>query len=297
MRAFNHEKPWKVSLHGGHSGDFCEHAEGSLREILEAAVKENYHTFGVTEHAPRLESRFLYPDELEKGFTVEKLVSDFEQYHKMLSALVEEFSDRIVILRSFEAEIIPSNSYVKVMKGYKEKYTCDYMLGSVHYVNDIIIDLGIEPFERALEMHGGLDSLAIRYYETVARMVEELRPDVVGHFDLIRRYGHQFGSVDTPGIRKMAEEALQVVKEYDCILDLNTSGYRKGLGGPYPAPWILDLANRMGVGFCFGDDSHSPIMVGAGVEEARDYLLQNGIKTVTVLTKESGNMVKKIVPL
>ncbi len=32
--------PWKVSLHGGHSGQFCDHAKGSLREIVEAAIEQ-----------------------------------------------------------------------------------------------------------------------------------------------------------------------------------------------------------------------------------------------------------------
>src|SRR5438045_1413741 len=44
-RAVNPEN-WRVSLHGGHSGEFCDHAEGTLREILTAAVAAGYHTFG-----------------------------------------------------------------------------------------------------------------------------------------------------------------------------------------------------------------------------------------------------------
>jgi hypothetical protein len=42
----------------------------------------------------------------------------------------------------------------------------------------------------------------------------------------------------------------------------------------------------MGIGFCFGDDSHRVSDVGAGLPEARDYLLSCGVPTVTVLTKE-----------
>ena len=26
--------PWKVSLHGGHSGAFCDHARGTLEQVL-----------------------------------------------------------------------------------------------------------------------------------------------------------------------------------------------------------------------------------------------------------------------
>ncbi|HEX6202492.1 MAG TPA: histidinol phosphatase, partial [Thermoanaerobaculia bacterium] len=53
-------RPWRVSLHGGHSGEFCDHATGTLAEVLEAAVAAGYAIFGVSEHAPRSDPRFLY---------------------------------------------------------------------------------------------------------------------------------------------------------------------------------------------------------------------------------------------
>jgi histidinol-phosphatase (PHP family) len=64
---------WKVSLHGGHSGEFCEHATSTLREVLEAAVAFGYHTFGVSEHVPRSQDRFLYRTEREKDYTPDRL--------------------------------------------------------------------------------------------------------------------------------------------------------------------------------------------------------------------------------
>ena len=57
---------WKVSLHGGHSGAYCDHATGSLTEVLDAAVAFGYSTFGVTEHAPRVHEKFLFEEEIRK---------------------------------------------------------------------------------------------------------------------------------------------------------------------------------------------------------------------------------------
>ena len=44
---------------------------------------------------------------------------------------------------------------------------------------------------------------------------------------------------------------------------------RKGLGHPYPARHIVRTAMEMGIPFCFGDDSHGPAQVGAGIADAR----------------------------
>lgn len=288
---------WMISLHGGHSSEFCDHAQSPLREVLEAAVRAGYHTFGVTEHAPRVEARFLYPNEVALGWDVPKIIADFERYAQTLPALVEEFADRLVVLRGFEIEVVPAASYVQLMQDYRRRYQFEYIVGSVHYVDEISIDGSMEDFQRAVEACGGLEPLAIRYYRTVAQMVEALRPEVIAHLDLIKLRGHRFGSLETPAIRRAAEEALAVVRETGGILEVNTAGYRKGLGEPYPASWLVQIAHRMGIGFCFGDDSHCVEQVGFGIEAARKHLLLNGVRSVTVLAREDGEIVREVVPL
>lgn len=297
----NHEMnpsiPWKVSLHGGHSGDFCDHATGSLREILSAAVQVGYSTFGVSEHVPRVEQRFLYDNERALGWDVEKLKSDFERYTQMLPALQAEFEDRIEVLFGFEAEVIPSQTYPPLMNAHRQNHPFDYMVGSVHYVREVSIDGSLHTYEQAIETCGGLENLAIEYYETVADMAQALKPEVVGHLDVIRKNAAPYGSVETPAILRAAERALEAIRACGAILDLNLAGIRKGLGTPYPAPWLLNKAHAMGVPFCFGDDSHSPSEVGDLLEEGRAYLLKHGITTITALTKRGGALEKRVIGL
>ncbi len=288
---------WKVSLHGGHCGAYCEHAEGTLSEVLEAAVNFGYHTFGVTEHAPRHGIHLLYEEEVKLGWDVEKLVQDFEAYARDVTQLAEEFDGRLVVLRGFEAEVAPSDEYVDLMLDYRERFAFDYIMGSVHFVDDVSIDGPKDDFELAEGMQGSVEKLAIRYYEEVAQMVRALNPEVVGHLDLIRKNAPSQEEVQTPSIQDAALQALDVIREHDCILDINTAGYRKGLGTPYPAPWLLQQARDRGIGFCFGDDSHGPDDVGAGIKEARRYLQENGIGELTTLTREDGAIVKKTVQL
>ncbi|MGQ9736928.1 MAG: histidinol-phosphatase [Armatimonadota bacterium] len=288
---------WKVSLHGGHSREYCDHAYSSLQEMLESAVKAGYRTFGVTEHAPRVEPRFLYRNEIALGWDVNTLVMQFDHYARRLPSLVESFADRIELLRGFETEVVPTSSYIQLMQEYRVRYGFEYIVGSVHYVDEISIDGELEDFQWAMAAFGGSEPLAVRYYQTVAQMVQSLQPEVVAHLDLIRLHGHRFGSVETPAIRRAAAEALEAVREAGGILEVNTAGYRKGLREPYPASWLVQMANRMGIPFCFGDDSHHVEHVGYGIERAREYLLANGVRTVTVLTREGKEVVRQTVPL
>ncbi|MEM7164987.1 MAG: histidinol-phosphatase [Planctomycetota bacterium] len=276
---------YRVSLHGGHSGEFCEHARGTLRETLEAAVAFGFHTFGVTEHAPRIEERFVYDSERQKGYDVARLEQEFDAYATEVQRLSDEFADRIVVLRGFEAEVVPDTRYVELMQGYRERYAFEYMVGSVHYVQGTTIDGDKDVFATLAAKLGGFESLTIAYYEAVTQMVCALTPEVVGHLDLVRKNTPHGVALDTPGIRAAAGDALAAIRDANAILDVNTAAYRKGLATPYPEPWLLRAAHDLGIPCCFGSDSHGPDEVGAGIEEARSYLLANGVPEITGLTR------------
>jgi histidinol-phosphatase (PHP family) len=51
--------------HHSHSGQFCHHASGQLEEVVISAIKNGFHTIGLTEHMPRFSERDLYPEEIE----------------------------------------------------------------------------------------------------------------------------------------------------------------------------------------------------------------------------------------
>ncbi len=288
---------WKVSLHGGHSSKYCDHASDILSDMIEAAVDTGYNTFGVTEHAPRLHPDLLYPDEIDMGWTVETLENNFDVYSQEMDALIPKFKDQITLLKGFEAEIVPEDRYIEIMLDYRNRYNFDYMVGSVHYVDGIMIDYSPELLGEAARLHGGLDALTVRYYELVREMVINLQPDVVGHLDLVRKFAPSETAVDSQAIRRAAYRAMEAIRDNGCILDLNTAGYRKKLGRPYPAPWLVQEAKELGLPFCFGDDSHNVSDVGAGLDRARDYLMELGVDSITSLTRRGDKIAKKIVPL
>lgn len=297
MFQFPAPHPWFVSLHGGHSGEFCDHAEDRLEQLIQQAIVLEMPTYGLTEHAPRLEPQHVYEEEKALGWDITYLVGLFARYAAEAKRLQAAYGDRIEILVGFEAEVIPEGRYVEVMRGLRDEFAFDYFVGSVHWVDGIIIDYTRERFDQAVEAQGGLERLALRYYDIVAEMVAALRPEVVGHLDLVRRHGGSDPALETPAVRDRVRAVLALMKEHDAILDINTAGYRKGLGTPYPAPWLLETARDLGVACCFGDDAHRISEVGAGIVEARAYLLAHGIGEVSVLAREAAGLVRRCVAL
>ena len=50
--------------HHSHSGQFCKHACGMLKDVILSAIKRKFIVYGLTEHVPRYRSLDLYPEEV-----------------------------------------------------------------------------------------------------------------------------------------------------------------------------------------------------------------------------------------
>lgn len=283
--------PYKVSLHGGHSGQFCDHAKGTLREMVEAAITAGMPIFGLSEHCPRYDEKDLFPSERELGFDVNKLIELFESYSKEASLLQEEYKDKIELLRGFEIEVVDESYYQRMTK-LKTEGKFDYIVGSLHHLRGRCIDGWPKLFYEIAHQCGGLEPMAVEYYKEVQLMIEGLKPEVVGHIDLLSKFCDDDDSLSTPKIQRQMRSTLESAKAAGSILDLNVYPFRKGKKYPYPAPWIVKMALEIGVPFCFGDDSHSPDTVGVGIEEGRNYLLEQRVTSITALTKRSGRLEK-----
>ncbi|MFH2060773.1 MAG: histidinol phosphatase, partial [Pseudomonadota bacterium] len=66
-------KPSRISYHGGHSGQYCNHAKDRLEDIILQYIALEFKAVGITEHIPPSDDQFLYPDEKELGLTAANL--------------------------------------------------------------------------------------------------------------------------------------------------------------------------------------------------------------------------------
>ncbi len=289
--------PWLVSLHGGHSGSYCDHADDTLEELVRQAVALGMPAYGLTEHAPRVEPAHVFAEEKAMGWDTDHLARLFADYAMEARRLQAKYAGQIDLLVGFEIEVVPEGRYAEVMRDLRTHHRLDFIVGSVHWVDGIIIDYTRALFDEAVAACGGLERLALRYYDIVAGMVAALEPEVVGHLDLVRRHGGDDPAIESHAVRDRARAVLALMKEQDAILDINTAALRKGLPTPYPAPWLLEAARDIGVACCFGDDAHRVSEVGAGIAEAREYLLAHGIESVTLLSNETRGLGRRVVAL
>jgi histidinol-phosphatase (PHP family) len=127
-------------------------------------------------------------------------------------------------------------------------------------------------------------------------MVEQLRPEIVGHFDLIRKFDGPEASFGA-GTWKHIEGALEAIRAAGAMLDVNAAPARRELGPVYPLPPLLKRACEMGIPVTLGDDSHGPGDVGVGLDACMRAIDQAGYRRIHYLTKELGELRRESAPL
>lgn len=258
------KKKTLVSVHGGHSGQFCNHATGTLEEIIQQYISLGFEWVGITEHAPVETPELLYPDEREAGMTPQSRLDLFADYMTECRRLQEKYRSRITIFSGMETETYTgcATAIPRLIAQYKP----DYIVGSLHHVDDLGFDYSREQYQETADRLGGIDAMYCRYFDRQHEVITRLKPAVVGHFDVIRIHDPDYRQrLAKPEIWRRVLRNLEAARSLDLILDLNLRALKKGAEEPYVSLPILKEARQMGISVIPGDDSH-------GVKEAGNYL-------------------------
>ncbi len=280
------------SFHGGHSGEFCSHAAGTLEQVLDAAVRGGFSVYGVSEHAPKQREQDLCADEAD--LCAADTQSRFRAYATRALELRERLADRLEVLVGFETEAVPPGRWPDWMAELRGSAPFDYVVGSVHHVGEWPIDVSEELFWSASDDCGGPHALERLYFEQVEQLVTTLRPEVVGHLDLIRWIQGRNPELDRATWPRV-ERALEAVRATGALLEVNAAPVRKGFGPVYPLPAVLERARQLEIPVTLGDDSHGPDQVGFGLEQALAAIASAGYREVWCLRRRDGAVVPEAV--
>jgi histidinol-phosphatase (PHP family) len=235
----------------------CRHAAGEPEEYARRAVERGVEEIGFSDHSPMPPG---YDPDWRMG------EAEFGTYLGLVERCRRAFP-KLSIKLGLEGDFHPgTEGYVRQLL---RRAPFDYVIGSVHYLGD----WGFDNPENAHRFEGR-DVYEI--YETYYRLVEGLAEsrlfDIVGHPDVIKKFGHR-PSRDYEGLER---RALEAVARAGMALDVNTSGLRRPAREVYPSLRILKLARELGIGITLGSDAHDPRHVGESFKEALDLVRAAG---------------------
>lgn len=177
------------------------------------------------------------------------MVSEFLPRHKAYLQealrLREKYHTKINIIIGFEGEWI-RRQYGSTIRTLAHDPAVDFFVGSVHHVHGIPIDHNADLYNRAMKLSGGTtEGLYADYYQLQFEMLVELKPKVVGHFDLIKLLSADPAQSpkEHESVWEKMQRNLKFIAEYGGLIEINSSGLRKGLPEPYPGRIICEASS------------------------------------------------------
>ncbi len=242
----------------------CRHAEGSPREYAAVAAALGLSEIGFSDHIP-------VPRGYDSRFRMDE--DEFPTYRKLVedaSAVSRDMTVRFGI----EADWVPGR--MDEVYAFLEEGRFDYVIGSIHYVEDF-------PHDNPEFMHlwndeGTADRTWEGYAEAMLAMVRSGRFNILGHFDLPKKFGHLHS--DMRRMLSSFDEILEAAGKAGMAIEVNTSGLRKPVKELYPSLEILKLARRRGLMLTLGSDAHRPDEVAANFADALELARAAGFSEI-----------------
>lgn len=166
----------------------------------------------------------------------------------------------------------------------------DYVIGSAHYLCEsyggapVAVDGDPALLRRYVDetYHGDGLAMARAYFAIEEEALLRDRPQIIGHFDLLRKYAARLSLFDEadPAYRRLALRALERAFPCGGVLEINTGGMARGyLPTPYPTLELLCAWREMGGRITLTSDCHDRRYLAHAFPQAAALARQAGFQT------------------
>ncbi len=244
----------KISLPDYHVHTaLCKHACGEPSDYVRRAIEIGLPELGFSDHCP-------WPAGFDPNYRM--FPEEYGKYRKIVEDARKEFP-QIPIRYGIELDWVPSGMDEVWENLRTEKF--DYLISSVHYVEGFPFDN--PDFVQEWKKDGVTEMVWNNYFDSLKKMILDGGFDIIGHFDLPKKFGHIPRNYDQI-LKSVLPELLDLAANKGVSIEINSAGLRKTAAEIYPSLEILKIARKCGVAICFGSDSHRPEEVGADFDKS-----------------------------
>lgn len=254
----------------------CGHATGTPEEYAAQAIKVGLNEIGFSDHAPLVSYR-------DPSVTMD--FEELPQYQRMIEGVREAYRGRLPVKIGIEADFVPGfeKKTAEILAGY----SYDYVIGSVHFIDDWAFD---SPQELKGWEHKDTNKIYRQYYASLRRCAESRLFDIMGHVDLVKKFGHR----PTDDVTAQIEQTAEAFRAAGVAIEINTSGLRKPVREIYPSLEVLKVYCRFNIPLVFGSDAHAVLEVGKDFDKAYELARAAGYKEYVLFQKRK---IEKVLPI
>ena len=246
---------------------FCD-GKNTPEQIVLSAIERGFCTIGFSGHG--------YTD-----FDIRYCIKDVEGYQAEIRRHKEKHKGEIEVYLGVEED-----AFCYVNRG-----DYDYIIGSSHYFcldgKYLPIDSSHEYFKKCLEAFSyDTHRLAETYYGAFCAYINQRKPDIIGHFDLITKFDELGKSLFLKdGEYQAVARGAAIEAAKSCSLfEVNTGAITRGMRtSVYPSEDILFALRNEGARLILSSDSHEVATLDGCFAEVRAYLYDIGFRHLYTL--------------
>ncbi|MBD1378653.1 histidinol-phosphatase [Metabacillus arenae] len=251
-----------------------------LKLFTNEAKKKGIQHFGISEHAYHF---YQTKNILSNPWVDERRFYDMADY---VALFHQAWDQDIDVKMSIEMDYTPGKH--KEMEAFISQYDFDYVIGSIHWVDDFGIDLKeyIQEWEKR-----DLHDVYKKYFDQVVTLAESNLFDIVGHLDLVKIF--KYVPTDEEFLLNEYDRATTALSNSKTAVEISTAGLRKPVGELYPDERLLQMCFDKNIPIVLSSDAHQPNDVGADYDQAVAFAKRIGY--TSLMTFEKGERIE--VPL
>ncbi len=249
-------------LHSSFSGD----SDTASEQIVQAGLQRGLSAICFTEH---YDADYPYDDVCFE--------LDTKAYLGRIRELRSVYRGQIDI--GFGVELGLQPQLGALYHSYVEQYPFDFVIGSTHLMD------GKDPYYASFWEDCTPEDGIRRFLEITLENMKAFDDfDVYGHLDYIVRYAPLEPKRFLYGdYGDLTDEILRFLIDRGKGIEVNTGGYKAGLGCPNPCPEVLRRYRELGGEIVtMGSDAHTVEYVGSFMDEAQDVLRGCGFRYFTL---------------
>ena len=247
--------------------------DAPMETMILEAISRGLDTLCFTEH---MDKDYPIDPKRDPSLPVEFLL-DTEAYRQGFLKMKEKYSDKIRLLWGVELGLQPWLSDWE--QDYVKSHPFDLVIGSMHNPKNV------DPYYPAFfEGRSEQEAYTEYFTETIECLKSFSDFDVIGHMDYVVRYGpNKNKEYSYARYAEYIDPILTKIIECGIALEVNTGGYKKGLGEPNPCRDIILRYKELGGEMVtVASDAHSPESICYEFPRVESLLLDCGFKYHTV---------------
>ena len=239
-------------------------------DVCEKAIALGFEEIAFTEHLD------LDPQDEGYGFY------DYERISEKILELKEHYRGKLVIKKGIEITYQKKREQETIEFLQNKSY--DFVVGSVHLLGDFDISQ-VQGIEQCLQSMSRED-LFLSYFETTSELVKSDIFDVLGHFEMVRRYALKYTEDYTyEEFKEYIDRILKLMIKRGIALEVNTSGIRHLPGETYPRFSVIKRFLELGgINVTIGSDAHMPEHIGFKIKETIEHLQKMGVNELVTFS-------------